>query len=50
MPLPYPQRSDRDSTAADAKHVVRMTPEERAAVFIELDRTMEAILAGLSVE
>jgi hypothetical protein len=47
MVLPYPQYSDRESTAADAKHVVRMTPEERAAVYIGLERTMEAILAAL---
>lgn len=47
MLLPYPRRSDRDSTAMDAKHVVHMTPEERAAVFIGLDQTMEAILAGM---
>ena len=47
MLLPYPRRSDRDSTAADAKHVVHMTPEERAAVLIGLNRTMEAILADL---
>jgi len=47
MLLPYPRLSDRDSTAADAKHVVHMTPEERAAVFIGLERTMESILAAL---
>lgn len=47
MPLPYPRRSDRDSTVADAKHVVHMTPEERADVFIGLERTMEAILADV---
>jgi hypothetical protein len=47
MLLPYPPRSDRDSTAADAKHVVHMTPEERAAVYIGLERTMESILAAL---
>jgi hypothetical protein len=47
MVLPYPQYSDRESTAADAKHVVHMTPEERAAVYIGLERTMEAILAAL---
>lgn len=45
--LPYPRRSDRESVAADARHVIGMTPEEKAAVFIDLDRTMEAILAGL---
>jgi hypothetical protein len=47
MLLPYPPRSDRDSTAADAKHAVQMTPEERAAVFIGLARTMESILMAL---
>lgn len=47
MILPYPRRSDRESIAADAMHVVGMTPEERAAVFIDLDRTMEAILAEI---
>ena len=45
--LPYPRRSDRDSIAADARHVIGMTPEERAAVFVGLERTMEAILAHL---
>jgi hypothetical protein len=48
--LPYPQRSERDSIAADAKHVVGMSPEERAAVFVGLERTMEAILAHLPPE
>lgn len=47
MLLPYPRRSDRESTAADARHVVHMTPEERADVFIGLARTMEAILADI---
>jgi hypothetical protein len=47
MLVPYPRRSDRESIAADAMHVVGMTPEERAAVFIDLTRTTEAILAGL---
>lgn len=47
MLLPYLHRGDRDSTAANAKHVVHMTPEERAAVFVGLDRTMEAILADI---
>jgi len=45
--LPYPRRSDSDSIAADARHVIGMTPEERAAVFVGLERTMEAILAHL---
>jgi len=48
LPFPYPRRSDRESIAADARHVIGMTPEEKAAVFIELERTMEAILVGLS--
>jgi hypothetical protein len=47
MLLPYPRRSDRESTAADAAHVVGMTPEQRGAVFIDLARTMEAILAEI---
>ena len=47
MPLPYPRRSDCDSTVADAKHVVHMTPEERGDVFIGLAQTMEAILADV---
>lgn len=47
MFLPYARRSDRDSIAADATHVVGMTPEERAAVFVDLARTMELILAEL---
>lgn len=48
--LPYPQRSERDSIVADARHAIGMTPEERAAVFVGLERTMEAILAHLSPE
>ena len=47
MLLPYPRRSDRESIAADAMNVVGMTPEERGAVFIDLNRTMEAILAEI---
>ena len=43
--LPYPRRSDRESIDADARHVIGMTPEERAEVFVGLERTMEAILA-----
>ena len=31
--LPYPRRTDRESIEADARHVVGMTPEERAEVF-----------------
>jgi hypothetical protein len=49
-PLPYPHRSERDSIAADARHVIGITPEERAAVFLGLERTMEAILAHLPPE
>lgn len=49
-PLPYSSRTDRESIAADARHVVGMTPEERAIVFIGLERTMEAILADVSPE
>lgn len=45
--FPYLRRSDRESIAADAKHVAGMTPEERAAVFVDLDRTMEAVLAAM---
>jgi len=41
------QGSDRDSIAADARHVIDMTPEERAAVFVDLERTMQDILAHL---
>lgn len=48
--LPYPQRSERESIAADARHVIGMTPEERAEVFVGLERTMEAILAHLPPE
>ncbi len=48
--LPHPRRSDRESIAADARHVVGMTPEERAEVFVGLERTMEAILAHLPPE
>lgn len=47
MQLPYPQDSDRESIAADAKQVAHMTPEKRATVYIGLERTMEAIMAGL---
>lgn len=45
--FPYARRGDRESIAADARHVIGMTPDERAGIFIELDRTLEAILAGL---
>ena len=45
--LPYPRRRDRDAIAVDARHVIDMTPEERAEVFVGLERTMEAILAHL---
>jgi hypothetical protein len=45
--FPYPRRSDRESIAADARHVIGMDPAAKAAVFIDLDRTMEAILAAL---
>jgi hypothetical protein len=48
--LPYPQRSERESIAADARHVIGMTPEERVEVFVGLERTMEAILAHLPPE
>lgn len=48
--LPYPQRSERESIAADARHVIGMTPEERAEVFVGLEQTMEAILAHLPPE
>lgn len=47
MPLPYPRRGDRETIETDAKHVIDMTPEERAAVFVGLERTMEAILADM---
>ena len=46
--LPYPRRGDRESIAEDAKHVIAMTPEDRAEIFIGLERTMEAILASMS--
>ena len=49
-PLPYSSRTDRESIAADARHVVGMTPEERAIVFVGLERTMEAILSHVSPE
>jgi hypothetical protein len=32
MLLPYPRHSDRESIAADATHVVHMTPEDRATI------------------
>lgn len=48
--LPYPRRSDRESIDADARHVIGMTPEERAEVFVGLERTMEAILAHVPPE
>jgi hypothetical protein len=44
--LPYPHRTERESIAADPRHVIGMSPEERAGVFVGLDRTMEAILAN----
>lgn len=45
--FPYQRRSDRESVSDDAKHVMGMTPEERAAVFVDLDRMMEAMLAAM---
>lgn len=45
--LPYPRRTERESIANDAKHTFAMTPEERAEVFIDLDRTKEAIMESL---
>ena len=48
--LPYAQCSDRESIDADARHVIGMTPEERAEVFVGLERTMEAILANVPPE
>ena len=48
--LPYSRLSERESIEADAKHVFGMTPEERAAVFVDLERTMEAILADVPAE
>jgi len=42
------RRPDEDSIALEARHLAALTPAERAAIFIDLDRTMEAILAGLS--
>jgi hypothetical protein len=48
VPLPYLRRSDGESIAADARHVVSMSPEDRAEMFIGLERTMEAILESLS--
>jgi hypothetical protein len=48
--LPYAHRSDRESIDADARHVIGMTPEERAEVFVGLERTMEAILANVPPE
>jgi hypothetical protein len=48
--LPYRRITDRDAIASDACHVVGMTPEERAAVFVGLERTMEGILGHLSAQ
>ena len=48
--LPGARRSERDTIAADARHVMDLDPESRAAVFIGLERTMEAVLGHLSPE
>jgi hypothetical protein len=48
--LPYRRRSDRDSIADDARQIIGMTPQQRAEVFVGLDRTMEAILAHVPGE
>jgi hypothetical protein len=48
--LPYRRRNDRESIAVDARHVIDMTPEERAAVFVGLERTMEAIVSQVPPE
>ena len=44
------RRPDEDSIALEAQHLAALTPAERAAIFVDLERTMEAILAGLSKE
>lgn len=44
------RRTEEESTAADASLIVDLTPEERAAVFVGLTRTMDAVLADLSAE
>lgn len=46
--LPYPKRSERETVVADARHVVHLDPATRAAAFISLHETLEAVLAQLS--
>ena len=53
MPMPAPtlsRRPEEESIALEVRHLTALTPAERAAIFTELERTMEAILAGLSEE
>lgn len=48
MPTPMlHRRPDEDSIAFEARHLATLTPEERGAIFVDLERTMEAILADL---
>jgi len=46
--LPYASRSERETIAADARHVMHLDPPARAAAFVSLEKTLEAVLLHLS--
>lgn len=51
MPPPFPpRRAEDDGIANEARQVAALTPEERAEIFVGLDRTMDAVLAGLPAD
>ena len=41
------RRTEEASIDLEARYLASLSPEERAAIFIDLERTMEAILTGL---
>ena len=53
MPMPAPtlsRRPEEESIAFEVRHLAALTPAERAAIFVDIERTMEAILAGVPEE
>jgi hypothetical protein len=48
--LPYPRQTEKETTIADAQSSLGKTPEERAAIFTDLQCTGEAIWAHLPLE
>lgn len=43
-----PPRSEGETVAADARHVIHLDPAARAAAFVSLEQTLEAVLGHLS--